>query len=200
MLAFRKSLGTLLELIRRMLLQYYHHIAPNVFKWFSMRSFQGDFSFENFQESHEDKACKYRWLVTRAFAIRFFAYPRFYFSIMRGISILSAAMIGAAVKAHWVARAFLLARPGVLTPGTTNKGLSWCITQKVHGYVIRFPFYTFSIYAVVRRNATPAYNESHLYDEVPTPVFISWSKIFSSKVLCGKTHCHGVKSTCTAKI
>jgi hypothetical protein len=35
-----------------------------------------------------------------AFAIRVFAYPRFYFSIMRIISILSAATFEAAAQAH----------------------------------------------------------------------------------------------------
>jgi hypothetical protein len=30
---------------------------------------------------------------------------------------------------------------------------------------LRFPFYAFSIYAANSRNATPAYNESHLYLE-----------------------------------
>jgi hypothetical protein len=44
----------------------------------------------------------------------------------------------------------------ILTPGTTNQGLSWCITQKIHGHVFRFPLYTFSIYAAIRRNTNPA--------------------------------------------
>jgi hypothetical protein len=39
-------------------------------------------------------------LVIRAFAIRVFAYPRFYFSIMTIINILSAATVEAAVQAH----------------------------------------------------------------------------------------------------
>jgi hypothetical protein len=28
----------------------------------------------------------------------------------------------------------------------------------------RFPFYACFIYAAIRRNATPAYNENHLYE------------------------------------
>jgi hypothetical protein len=69
-----------------------------------------------------------------------FRYPRFYFSVIRSINILSAATVEAAAKAHWVARAVSLTRPTILTPGTTNKGLSWCITQKIHRhlYVSRF--------------------------------------------------------------
>jgi hypothetical protein len=44
-------------------------------------------------------------LVIRVFAIRVFAYLRFYFGFMRNISILSAAAVVAAAQAHWVARA-----------------------------------------------------------------------------------------------
>jgi hypothetical protein len=39
-------------------------------------------------------------LVIRAFAIRIFAYPTFYFSIMRIINILSAAKVEAAARDH----------------------------------------------------------------------------------------------------
>jgi hypothetical protein len=42
----------------------------------------------------------YRWLVIRAFASHIFAYPRFYFSIMRSVSILSAATVEAVVSHH----------------------------------------------------------------------------------------------------
>jgi hypothetical protein len=35
--------------------------------------------------------------------------------------------------------------------------------QEIHGHVTHFLFYTFSIYAAIRRNVAPAYNESHLY-------------------------------------
>jgi hypothetical protein len=38
--------------------------------------------------------------VIRAFAIRVFVYPRFYFSIMRSINILSAATVEASAQAH----------------------------------------------------------------------------------------------------
>jgi hypothetical protein len=91
-----------------------------------------------------------------------FRYPRFYFSIMRSIDILSATTVEASAQTHWVARAVPLTRPTILTPLTTNWGLSWRITQKIHRHVIRFPFYAFSIYAAIRKNATLAYNESHL--------------------------------------
>jgi hypothetical protein len=43
-----------------------------------------------------------------------------------------------------------------------KKGLSWCITQKIHRHVKRFSFYAFSIHAAIHRNATPEYNESRL--------------------------------------
>jgi hypothetical protein len=35
-------------------------------------------------------------------------------------------------------------------------------TQIIYGHIVRFPFYGFSMYATIRRNATPAYNESRL--------------------------------------
>jgi hypothetical protein len=101
-------------------------------------------------------------LVVRVFAVSVFAYPWFYFSNIRSISILSAATVETVAQVHWVARAFSLTHPTILTPGTANEGLSWCNTQKIHGNVIRFPFYAFSIYAAIRRNANPAYNQSHL--------------------------------------
>jgi hypothetical protein len=47
----------------------------------------------------------HRWLVIRAFAIRVFANPLFYFSIM-SIDIQSADTVEAAAQAHWVARPF----------------------------------------------------------------------------------------------
>jgi hypothetical protein len=87
-------------------------------------------------------------------------YLQFYFSIMR--SILSAALVEAAAQAHWVAHAVSLSCPIIFNLGTIKWGLSWSITQKIQGHVIHFLFYAFSIYAAIRRNATPAYNESHL--------------------------------------
>jgi hypothetical protein len=52
-------------------------------------------------------------LVIRALAIRVLEYPRFYFSIMRSINILSAATVEAAAQAtelraqfHWLAPTF----------------------------------------------------------------------------------------------
>jgi hypothetical protein len=33
------------------------------------------------------------------------------------------------------------------------------------GIVIRFPFYAFSVYVAIRRNAGTVYNESHLYSQ-----------------------------------
>jgi hypothetical protein len=70
--------------------------------------------------------------VQVALVIRFifFAYQRFYFSIMRSINILSTATVEAAAQAHWVARAVSLTLPTILTPGTINQDLSRRITQK----------------------------------------------------------------------
>jgi hypothetical protein len=93
-------------------------------------------------------------LIIRAF-IRVSAYPRFYFSIMRSISILSSATVEVAALAHTVASAVSLTRPTVLTPRTTNQAFSWRITQKIHGHVIRSLFYAFSINAAICRKATP---------------------------------------------
>jgi hypothetical protein len=41
----------------------------------------------------------------------------------------------------------------------------WRITQKIHGHITRFPSYAFSILTAIRRNATAAYNESHLFSK-----------------------------------
>jgi hypothetical protein len=71
-------------------------------------------------------------VVIRAFAIRVFSYPPFSFGVMRSINILSTATLEDAAQAHRVARAVSLTRLTISTPGTTNFGLSWCITQKIH--------------------------------------------------------------------
>jgi hypothetical protein len=79
-------------------------------------------------------------LTVRAFAISVSAYQRFYFSIMWSINVLSAVTVEAAAQVHWVARAVPLSHSTILTPGTTNEGLSWCIAQNMHRhlYVSRF--------------------------------------------------------------
>jgi hypothetical protein len=101
-------------------------------------------------------------LVIRAFAFRLFAYPRFfYFSIMRSVNTLSSVTVEAAAQGHWVARAVSLTRPTILTPGLQIKA-SHGVSLRKYAAFIRFPFYAFSIYAAIRKNANPAYNESHL--------------------------------------
>lgn len=55
-----------------------------------------------------------------------------------------------------------LKHPTVLTSGTTNLGLSWCIAQKILGRATSFPLPAISIYAAIRVNTFFAYNESHL--------------------------------------
>jgi hypothetical protein len=58
--------------------------------------------------------------VIRAFGIRVFTYPPFYFSIMMSINILSVATVEVAAQARCVARAVSLTRPAILIPRTTN--------------------------------------------------------------------------------
>jgi hypothetical protein len=62
---------------------------------------------------------------------------------------------------HWLA-------PTIFTPETTNQGISRCIAQKIHGHVLRLPFYAFSIHAATPRNETPVHNYNHMYTESRT--------------------------------
>jgi hypothetical protein len=115
--------------------------------------------FNEFPQSIQPNSRSVQMTLIRAFAIRFFAYPRFYFSIMRNISILSAATLEAVAQAHWVARAVSLTRPPFWLRGIQIKASHGLSLRKSTG------IYTFPILRVldirgIRRNSTPAYNES----------------------------------------
>jgi hypothetical protein len=121
-----------------------------------------------------------------------FCYSRFHisaiFSIMKSINILPAVTVEAAAQAHWTE---VSVQFHWLTPRTTNQGLLWCITQKTHGHVILFPFYAFSIYSAIRRNATPAYNENHLYVDEGTGLSVGdWRTTLNQNEggLCADPH------------
>jgi hypothetical protein len=58
---------------------------------------------------------------------------------MRIINILSATTAEASAQVHEIAHAVSLTRPTILTPGTTNEGLSRCITQTIYGHSSTFP-------------------------------------------------------------
>jgi hypothetical protein len=93
-------------------------------------------------------------LVLRAFVIRVFAHPRFYFSI----NILSAATDKGPLSC---------ARSSTDSPRHFESGdyklrpLMVYHSENPRAF-IRFRLYAFSIYAVIRWNATPAYNDNHL--------------------------------------
>jgi hypothetical protein len=92
-----------------------------------------------------------------------FCYPRFCFSIMRIINILSADTVRAAAQAPSVARNCIDLPHHFNSGDYKYRPLMVYHEQKIQGIFVCFPFYAFSLYATIYRNATPAYNESQVY-------------------------------------
>lgn len=89
-----------------------------------------------------------------------FRYPLLYFSVMSSISILFAAAVEAVALANWVTRAVSL-MSHLFVSGHYKLWTVKVYPLENSRTIIRFPFYMFQVH----RNATPAYNENHLYTE-----------------------------------
>jgi hypothetical protein len=101
-------------------------------------------------------------VVKRPFAIRVFGYKQFYFTIMRRISILSAATVEAAAQVQWVARGFT----DSLHHFDSGDYKVWSL-MVYHSENPRV-CYTFAVLRVFdirgdSQESNPAYNESHPY-------------------------------------
>jgi hypothetical protein len=144
-----------------------------------MRSFRGDLV---------SKTCKNPMRIIHAstgdllyaYSLLFFVYPRFCYSFSRSFSSYP--------RTLWK----LLRTPTELRAQVANYPHHFdsedCKLSPLFLYLSENPraCYTFPVLrvfsaAVFRRNAAPT-RTNHMYvDDVPTPIFISWTKIFSSE-------------------
>jgi hypothetical protein len=100
-------------------------------------------------------------LVIRAFAVRVFAYPLFFFSVMSSISILSSATVEAAARALSIARTVPPIHLTILTPGLQIKASR--VVSETQRTCFIFSVSRVFMQLAIHRNSTPAHTERHLY-------------------------------------